>query len=92
MRSPATPLKIWNVHLGGGGGAGGGRGVVTQERFSNFDNDRSFKQRNCRKTLSVRKNFISTLSQTSRLNLDKFGIGNEIPDCRSRIDTCSYKL
>ena len=34
-----------------------------------------------RKTLSVRKNFTGNinLSQTSRLNLDKFGIGNDIP-------------
>ena len=35
------------------------------------------------KTLSVRKNIIgnTNLGQTSRLNLDKFGIGNDIPDC-----------
>ena len=37
------------------------------------------------KTLSARKNIISkiTINQTSRLNLDKFGGGNYIPDCRS---------
>ena len=37
------------------------------------------------KTLSVRKNIIGNINsgQKSRLNLDKFGIGNEIPDCRS---------
>ena len=37
------------------------------------------------KTLSARKNIIGniTLSQTGRLNLDKFGVGNYIPDCRS---------
>ena len=44
-----------------------------------------FKQRNYWKTVSVRKNIIGniTLSQTSRLSLDKFGIGNYIPDCPS---------
>ena len=31
-----------------------------------------------RKTLSIRKN----LGQTNYLNLDKFGIGNDIPDCQ----------
>ena len=37
------------------------------------------------KTLSARKNIIGniTLSQTSRLSLDTFGVGNYIPDCRS---------
>ena len=37
------------------------------------------------KTLSAGKNITGnvTLSQTSRLNLDKFGVGNYIPDCRS---------
>ena len=35
------------------------------------------------KTLSARKNVIGniTLSKISRLNLDKFGVGNHIPDC-----------
>ena len=33
------------------------------------------------KTLSVRKNFIGNinLGQTSHLNLNKFGIGNDVP-------------
>ena len=37
------------------------------------------------KFLSVWKNFIGNinLGQTIRLNLDKFGIGNDIPDCHS---------
>ena len=37
------------------------------------------------KTLSARKNIIGniTLSQTSCLSLNKFGVGNYIPDCRS---------
>ena len=37
------------------------------------------------KFLSVWKNFIGNInsSQTSRLNLDKFGIRKDIPDCRS---------
>ena len=59
---------------------------VTQERFSNFSNNRFFSRREItRKTLSARKNIIGniTLSQTSRLSLDKFGAGNHIPDCRS---------
>ena len=37
------------------------------------------------KTLSARKNIIGniTLSQTSRLSFNKFGVGNYIPDCRT---------
>ena len=37
------------------------------------------------KTLPVRKSFIGiiTLDQTSHLNLDKFGIGNDIKGCQS---------
>ena len=37
------------------------------------------------KTLSVRKDIIGNinLGQASRLNLDKFGVGNYIRDCRS---------
>ena len=48
-----------------------------------------FSREIARKTLSVKKNFKGNihLSQSSRLNLDKFGIGNEIPDCQSRILT-----
>ena len=41
-----------------------------------------------RKTLSVKKNIMMSeinLHQTSRLDLDKFGIGNNIPDCRSAL-------
>ena len=40
-----------------------------------------------RKTLSVSKNIIGNinLGQTSRLNLDKFGISNDIPECRSAL-------
>ena len=63
---------------------GKGRGF-TQERFSNFSNNRFFQaEKLLEKTLSARKNIIGniTLSKTSRLNLDKFGIGNYIPDCR----------
>ena len=38
-----------------------------------------------RKTLSVKKNFISNvnLGQTNCLNLDKFVIGNDIPNYQS---------
>ena len=37
------------------------------------------------KTLSARKNITRkiTINQTSRLNFDKFGGGNYVPDCRS---------
>ena len=64
---------------------GRGRGF-TQECFSNFSNNRFFQaEKLLEKTLSSRKNIIGniTLSKTSRLNLDKFGIGNYIPDGRS---------
>ena len=62
-----------------------GGGGITQEWFLNFGNNRFFKQRNYREILSVRKNVIGNINvgQTSRLNLDKFGISNNIPDCRS---------
>ena len=62
---------------------GKGRGF-TQERFSNFSNNRFLQaEKLLEKTLSARKNIISniTLSKTSHLNLDKFGTGNYIPDC-----------
>ena len=74
-----------HVSEGGGGGGGGGFGSCTQERFSNFGNNRFFKQRNCRKLLVSKEEFIGNINlhQTSRLNLDKFGINNDIPDCRS---------
>ena len=51
-----------------------------QERFSHFSNNQFFKQTNCQKTLSVRKNLTvnTNLGQTSRLNLDKCGIGNDV--------------
>ena len=64
---------------------GGGVGVFTQERFSNFSNNRFFQGEKLQeKALSARKNIIGnvTSSKTNRLNLDKFGIGNYIPDCR----------
>ena len=61
-----------------------GGGGFTQERFSNFGNNRFFQaEKLLEKTLSAGKNIIGniTLSQTSRLSLDKFGVGNYIPDC-----------
>ena len=63
------------------GGVGVLHNVSQILAISNF-----FKQKNYwKKTLSARKNIIGniTLSTISRLNLDKFGIGNYIPDCRS---------
>ena len=55
-------------------------GGFIQERFSHFSSNRFFKQTNCQKTLSVRKNLTvnTNLGQTSRVNLDKFGIGNDV--------------
>ena len=52
-----------------------------RERFSHFSNNLFVKQTNCQKTLSVRTNLTvnTNLGQTSRLNLDKFGIGNDVP-------------
>ena len=43
------------------------------------------------KTLSVRKKFY-VKTKRSHLNLDESGIGNEIPDCRSRIGTVRILL
>ena len=65
---------------GGGGGGGGHKNasqILATINFSSGEIDGKF--------LSVWKNFIGdiNLGQTSRLNLDKFGIGNDIPDCRS---------
>ena len=56
-------------------------GRFIQERFSHFSNNRFFKQTNCQKTLSVRKNLTvnTNLGQTSCVNWDKFGIGNDVP-------------
>ena len=69
------------LHVGGGGGGGGGciKNVsqILAIDFSSREIDG--------KTLSVRKNIKGNinLGQTSRLNLDRFGISNDIPDCRS---------
>ena len=40
-----------------------------------------------RETLSVRMNIVGSINllQTSHLNFDKFGIGNNIPDCPSAL-------
>ena len=64
-------LHVW----GGGGGQ--------EQRFSNVSNNRFFNREITGKTLPAWKNVIGniTLSQTSGLNLDKFGVGNYIPDC-----------
>ena len=52
---------------------GGGGGDFTQERFSNFSNTIFPSREITGKNLSTRKNIIGniTLTQTSRLNLDK---------------------
>ena len=56
-------------------------GGVIQERFSHFSNNQFFRQTNCQKTLSVRKNLTlnTNVGQTSHVNLNKFGIGSNIP-------------
>ena len=67
------------------GGGGGRRVLVLHKNVSQIlaiiD---FFKQRNYRKNLvSKEENYkYITLSQTSCLNLDKFGVGNYISDCR----------
>ena len=66
----------------GGGGGGAHKNVskiLATINFSSGEIDGNF--------LSVWKNFIINinLSQTSRLNLDKFGICKDIPDCRSAL-------
>ena len=48
-------------------------------------NYRFFKWGHCHRTLLVRKNFMSNINlrQISYLNFNKFGIGNNVPDCLS---------
>ena len=62
-----------------GGGGGGVQNNVSQMLAIVYFFDRNIAG----KTLSARKNVIGniTLSQISGLNLDKFGVGNYIPDC-----------
>ena len=68
-----------HVREGGGGGGGGVHKSVSQMLAIVYFFDRHITG----KTLSARKNVIGniTLSQISGLNLDKFGVGNYIPDC-----------
>ena len=70
------------ARLGGGGG-----GAVTQERFSNFSNNRFFQAEKLPENLVSKEECYRniTLSQTSCLSLNKFGVdlGDYIPDCRS---------
>ena len=62
-----------------------------QERLSNFGNNKIFKWRNCWENFVSKKEFY-VKAKRSHLNLDKSGIGNEIPDCRSRIGTVRIVL
>ena len=71
----------------GGGGEDGG----TQERLSNYGNNKFFKWRNCCESLVTKKEFY-VKAKRSHLNLDKSGIGNEIPYCLSRIGTIRILL
>ena len=68
------------LNVGGGGGDGG----VIQESNYPF-----FKWRHCQRTLLIWKDFISNinLGQTTSLNLNKFSIGNNVPDCLSALFT-----
>ena len=63
-------------------GGGGGMGVwcYSRKQLSIFQ-----VGRHCQKTLLVWKDFISNidLGQTNSLNLNKFSIGNNVPDCLS---------
>ena len=63
--------------LDGGGGHKNVSKILATINFSSGEIDGKF--------VSVWKNFIGNinLSQTSRLNLDKFDIRKDIPDCRS---------
>ena len=70
----------------GEGGGGGGEDEVLHKNVSQILAIIDFSSKEItRKILSARKNTMSniTLSQTSSLDLDKFGGGNYIPDCRS---------
>ena len=74
----ATETFFLHLEKGGGGGGGGVTENVSQIlatiNFSSGEIDGKF--------LPAWKNFIGSinLGQTSRLNLGKFGIGNDIPD------------
>ena len=71
--------ETFSARLGGGGG-------VTQERFSNFSNNRLFQAEKLPEKPCQQRRILWAplyLSQTSCLSLNKFGVGNYIPDCRS---------
>ena len=75
------------MFLRGGGGGREGEDEVLQKNVSQILAKIDFSSKEItRKILSARKNTISniTLSQTSSLDLHKFGGGNYIPDCPDR--------
>ena len=76
------------MHVSGGRGEGGGEDEVLHKNVSQILAKINFSSKEItRKILSAaRKNTISniTLSQTSSLDLHKFGGGNYIPDCPDR--------
>ena len=57
----------------------------TQERFSNYGNNRFLQAEKLPESLVIKEeNYIQiTLSPTSCLNLDKFHVGTCVSDCRS---------
>ena len=75
------PQETFFARLGGGGGGGGGvhKNVSQMLVIIDFLTDKLLEKR-CKqgKCYNIRKNVIS---QISRLNLHKFGVGNYIPDC-----------
>ena len=69
------------AHLGEGEGEG--EGGLTQERFSNFSNNRFFQAKKLpEKNLVSKEEYYRqhNFKQTKSFNLDKFGVGNYIPD------------
>ena len=75
------------LNIKGGEGGGGRDGDVIQESNYPF-----FKWRHCQRTLLVWKDFISNiyLGQTNSFNLNKFRIGNNVPNCLSAPFTYSH--
>ena len=67
---------IFLARLGGGGLHKNVSQILTIINFSS--------RKIAGKTLSVRKNIVGIINsdQTIRLNLDRFGIGSDFPDCR----------
>ena len=81
MRTPPAKGTLTNRFCCGKHFSGGGRGKNVSKILAIINIS---SRESTGKTLSVRKNIIGNInfSQTSRLNMDKFGVGNDNPDCR----------